>query len=63
MLEKPVYLQAFCTQKFVVLRANRNHAHRVMSLQGMYVAVALEMLQQAARAFERVLIDGGPCRW
>jgi hypothetical protein len=31
--------------------------------QDLYCAVALELLQQAARALERSLLDGGPCRW
>jgi len=32
-------------------------------LQELYNAVASELLQQAALGLERVLIDGGPCRW
>jgi hypothetical protein len=31
--------------------------------QELYGSVALELLQQAAKAFERTLLDGGPCRW
>lgn len=31
--------------------------------QELYSAVALELLQQAAKAMERTLLDGGPCRW
>jgi hypothetical protein len=31
--------------------------------QELYSSVALELLQQAAKAMERTLLDGGPCRW
>lgn len=31
--------------------------------QELYGSVALELLQQAAKALERALLDGGPCRW
>lgn len=36
---------------------------RVSDVQDLYVGVALELLQQAAKALERTLLDGGPCRW
>jgi hypothetical protein len=32
-------------------------------VQDLFVSVALELLQQAAKALERTLLDGGPCRW